>query len=115
VRLVVTVKPQVDNRVLWIADDIVLLTRFDDQDLSCMYGLGPAVDLDRALALHNAKDLDVVVDVFPLWVRAPANRVKAEPAVGNESAGDELRGDVFGSLGPQVRKLVAFHCLFLRL
>jgi hypothetical protein len=103
------VEPEVDDRVLGIADDVVILARFDHQHLARVQWLAPAIDLDLALALHNAKDLGVVVHVISLRVRAKPDAVKAQRAVVNVRTGQQLVRHVLWPIRAQIRKLEPFH------
>jgi hypothetical protein len=108
--LVSPVKPEVDDRVVGIADQMMVFSRLEDEDLASVDWLTHPIDLDLAASLHDAEHLVIVVDVGALLVvRTVAHGVKAEPATRNIRAGDQLGGDVFGTAGAQVRKRVPFH------
>jgi hypothetical protein len=98
--LVGTVKPAVDDRVRRIADQVVVLTRLDHQHLARVHRFAAPIDLNLALALHNAKDLTVIVDVYAFAVCAEPHGVETEATVDNILARNQLGRDVLGALCP---------------
>src|SRR5437867_8521143 len=93
---VVGAEPAIDGGLVRVGIDVVLFAWPHDDHVAGVDRLGLAVDPERALALHDAEDLFVVVAVLAFGVGAPAGRVKAQPAGGDALAGDELAGDVLG-------------------
>jgi len=64
------VQPKVDERVLDAAVQVVVFADFDDQDVAGSGGFELSVYFDLALALKEAEDLDIRLQVRPLVVMA---------------------------------------------
>src|SRR5262245_2132710 len=71
-----------------LAHQVVVLTRFHDEDVAGLERGGHTVDLDDPAALQDAERLGHRVDVVPLGVAALARLVPGDPAPLDVVAGD---------------------------